>query len=186
MLDQLDVRPGQRVLEIGSGTGYNAALLAELTGPDGEVVTLDIDHDVVARARAALHCSGHRERVTVLAGDGRLGAPGRGRFDRIIVTAGAWDIPPAWTDQLSPGGRLVVPLRWRGHTRAIAFTHHPDQQLLRSDAVAVCGFIPLIGADGEHQQPLDAEQAVTLSYDAEQHIDPAQLVGILDRPLRSA
>lgn len=57
MLDQLDVHPGQRVLEIGSGTGYNAALLAELTGPTGEVATLDIDPDIVARAQTALHRS---------------------------------------------------------------------------------------------------------------------------------
>ncbi|MEV1179505.1 methyltransferase domain-containing protein, partial [Nonomuraea sp. NPDC049784] len=113
MLEQLDVQPGHRVLEIGAGTGYNAALLAELAGPEGHVTTVDIGADIVAGARRGLAAAGY-DRVQVVHGDGATGHPENAPYDRIIVTAGAWDVPPAWREQLAPGGRLVVPLRVRG------------------------------------------------------------------------
>lgn len=86
MLGQLQVVPGQRVLEIGSG-GYNAALLRELVGPEGSVTTIDIDQEIVDRARACLATAGYRD-VRVVCGDGEFGAAQYGPFDRIIVTAG--------------------------------------------------------------------------------------------------
>jgi protein-L-isoaspartate(D-aspartate) O-methyltransferase len=182
MLDQLDVRPGHRILEIGSGTGYNAALLAELSGPDGRVVTVDIDPECTARTRAALARTGHAE-VEVRTGDGALGTSDGGVFDRIIVTAGAWDIPPAWFDQLVLGGRLVVPLRWRRQSHSVAFIRDPDR--LRSDGHEVCGFIPMDTPDGEHScdiGSLDTGEPVTLTWDADQAVDPGALSGILDQP----
>ena len=101
MLDQLDVQPGHRVLEIGAGTGYNAALLDHLAGDDGQVVTVDIDPDAIHRARAALDTTGH-PRVEVITGDGTVGAPDHGMFGRIVITAGAWDVPPAWNRPARP------------------------------------------------------------------------------------
>jgi protein-L-isoaspartate(D-aspartate) O-methyltransferase len=118
MLAQLDVRPGQPVLEIGSG-GYQAALLRELTGPGGSVTTLDIDPDVIGRARACLDRAGYGD-VRTLCADGEFGAPEYGPFDKIIVAVQAWDIPPAWTEQLAPDGRLVTPLQTRGVSRSWA------------------------------------------------------------------
>ena len=112
-------RPGDQVLEIGSG-GYNAALMRELTGPKGSVTTVDIDPEVTARARALLDQAGYDD-VLVVRADGEYGVPGQAPYDRIVVTVTAWDIPLAWIDQLRPGGRIVVPLRVRGQTRAIAF-----------------------------------------------------------------
>ncbi|MBL7491906.1 hypothetical protein I6A60_20250 [Frankia sp. AgB1.9] len=109
MLAQLDALPGHRVLEIGAGTGYNAALLAYLVGPAGSVTTIEYDADA---ARTAL--SGLGEAVTVVQGDGMLGGPEGPVFDRIVVTAGAWDIPKAWWAQRAEDGRLVVPLRLLG------------------------------------------------------------------------
>ncbi|MDR3083274.1 MAG: methyltransferase domain-containing protein, partial [Streptomyces sp.] len=108
MLEQADVRPGMRVLEIGSG-GYNAALIAELVGPEGEVVTVDIDPFVTDRAQKYLAEAGY-ERVRVVLADGSGQVEG-GPFDRIIVTVGAWDLPPAWTGALVEGGTITVPLR---------------------------------------------------------------------------
>jgi protein-L-isoaspartate(D-aspartate) O-methyltransferase len=180
ILDQLDLRPGQRVLEIGAGTGWNAALLAHLVGSDGAVVTVDVDPDCTTRAHVALTEAGYGG-VTVITGDGLRGAPGHGVFDRIVVTAGAWDVPPAWTAQLAPGGRLVVPLRWRGQTRSTAFVHGPDG-VLRSDDLALCGFIPLAGPDGESRAPIDAEATVTMLWDRDQPVDPTLLVDALDDP----
>lgn len=178
MLDKLDVQPGHRILEIGAGTGYNAAVLADLTGPDGHVTTVDIAPDVTAGARHALHNTGYRE-VEVITRDGALGAPEHPPYDRIIVTVGAWDIPTAWFDQLKPGGRLVVPLRWRGQTRAVAFVRTETRWV--SDWVELCGFVPMIGQDGEHTATIDADGQVALYWD-DQLIDPAALHGVLDQP----
>ncbi len=143
MLEQADIRPGMRVLEIGSG-GYNAALIAELVGEDGEVTSIDIDADIVARARRLLDATGYSSRVHTAVADGEEGLPSRAPFDRIIVTVGAWDIPPAWTDQLAEGGRIVVPLRVRGLTRSIAFDDAEDHLVSRE--YRLCGFVPMQGA----------------------------------------
>jgi protein-L-isoaspartate(D-aspartate) O-methyltransferase len=183
MLDQLDVRPGDRILEIGAGTGYNAALLAHLTGPAGQVTTLDIDNEITAQARQALEATGYWQ-VNVITRDGALGAAEHAPYDRIIVTAGAWDLPPAWREQLAPGGRLAVPLRWRGQTRSIAFT--PWHDWLRSDSVELCGFVPMIGQDGERTGPIDPGGHVALHWDAGQPIDPGALAEILAREKTAA
>ncbi|MGH3828764.1 MAG: methyltransferase, FxLD system [Pseudonocardiaceae bacterium] len=135
MLEQAQLAPGMRVLEIGSG-GYNAALIAELVGEEGQVTTVDIDPDVVDRARRCLAAAGYR-RVTVVLADAEGGVPDYAPYDRIIVTAGVWDIPPAWSDQLAEGGRLVVPLRMRGLTRSIVFER--DGGHLASRSYELCG-----------------------------------------------
>jgi len=109
MLEMLDVRPGARVLEIGAGTGYNAALLCHLAGEAGSITSVELDPVVADEARAHLRAAGAPARVVV--GDGRLGVEDAGPFDRIVATASVDSIPRAWCDQLVPGGLLVVPLR---------------------------------------------------------------------------
>jgi hypothetical protein len=79
---------------------------------------------------------------------------------------GAWDIPPAWWDQFAPAGRLVVPLRWRGQTQSIAFTHADN--LLLSDSVHLCGFVPMLGQEGERSGHIDPNGQVTLYWDEDQ------------------
>src|SRR5262249_18254734 len=104
MLEQLELEPGHRVLEIGAGTGYHAALLDRVVGEEGRVVRIDTDRDVAERARASLGRAGYSG-VDVVCGDGGLGhAPGA-PYDRMIVTVGAGDIPPALREQLGPDGR---------------------------------------------------------------------------------
>ncbi|PZG16776.1 methyltransferase, FxLD system, partial [Spongiactinospora gelatinilytica] len=120
MIEQAELRPGSRVLEIGSG-GYNAALLAEVVGPGGRVVSVDIDPEVTGRAAALLEAAGYGGRVTVITADAQGEVFGRESFDAIIVTAGAWDLAPAWLRELAADGRLVVPLRMNGVSRSIAF-----------------------------------------------------------------
>lgn len=143
MLEQLAVEPGHRVLEVGAGTGYNAALLARLVGDRGSVTTIDIDQDLVDRARSQLGVAGFHD-VTVVCADGAGGWPANAPYDRIIVTAGARDLPPAWTEQLVEGGRLVVPLSLRGVQQLVAFDGVADH--LRSVSIVNGGFMPLRGA----------------------------------------
>jgi protein-L-isoaspartate(D-aspartate) O-methyltransferase len=110
MLEQLQVRPGQRVLEVGAGSGYNAALLSSLVGPGGLVVSVELDEEIAQAARAALAQGGYP--VQVVTADGRQGWAAAAPLDRIIVTASTDDLPRAWFEQLAVGGRLVLPLRF--------------------------------------------------------------------------
>lgn len=181
MLEQLDVQPGHRVLEIGAGTGYNAALLAYLAGPDGHVTTIDIDADVVEGAHRGLAASGYGS-VQVIRGDGEYGFPGHAPYDRIIVTAGAWDVPPAWSAQLVMDGRIVVPLRLRGLTRSVALERADG--FLRSRSMVYCGFIPMRGA-GHCPEPtlkLRDDIEVYLRLDDRQSADAEALGRALDHP----
>ncbi|MCS0637036.1 methyltransferase domain-containing protein [Streptomyces sp. LP05-1] len=110
MLRDLDVRPGQRVLEIGTGTGWNAALLAQRAG-SGQVVSVEVDPGVAERARAALDRFGCV--VEVVQGDGLLGHPAGGPYERTIATCGLRELPFAWVEQSRPGAVIVAP--WGTH-----------------------------------------------------------------------
>ncbi|NUP76769.1 MAG: methyltransferase, FxLD system [Nonomuraea sp.] len=145
MLGQLGVEPGHRVLEIGAGTGYNAALLAFLAGPEGRVVSLDLDAGIVEAARRHLDAAGF-PRVEVACADGAEGFAARAPYDRVIATVGVWDLAPAWLDQLAPGGRLVAPLDLRGVQASVAMERDGDHWVSRT--VAACGFMRMRGPSG--------------------------------------
>jgi methyltransferase of FxLD system len=157
MLELLEVEPGHRVLEIGAGTGYNAALLAHLAGPKGRITSVDVDARVARQARRTLRENGYR--VLVVAGDGRMGYERRAPYDRIIAAACADEIPRAWLEQLADGGRLIVPLQLDRDRSAIqvipVFERLGDR--LRSTGFTWGGFMPLHGGDGGWRPP-----AVTL------------------------
>jgi protein-L-isoaspartate(D-aspartate) O-methyltransferase len=141
MLEQLDVREGDHALEIGTATGYNAALLAFLVGPGGRVVSVEIEADLAARAEESLGATGFPQ-VRVVRGDGRTGYPPGAPFDRIIVTAGVREVAPAWLDQLAEGGRLVVPLvNLTGEGMSVLFEMVDGEPVARSGRP--CGFVPL-------------------------------------------
>jgi protein-L-isoaspartate(D-aspartate) O-methyltransferase len=157
MLDQLAVGPGDRVLEVGAGTGYNAALLAAL---GAAVTTVELQPGVADSARANLRPTGvpvaadggewpaAAERVEpgsvrVVTGDGA--APPAGRYDRVIVTAGCWSLPAALTDALADDGVLVAPLRINGVELVLPLRR--AGALLRGAGGIPCGFMPLRGDD---------------------------------------
>lgn len=143
MLQQLKMRPGMRVLEIGAGTGYNAALLAELAGGDERITTLDIQEDVVEQARRGLARAGHG-RVRVLCRDGFEGAPEAAPFDRMVATVGCPDVSPRWLAQLAPGGFLLVPLH---HVGANPLTRiWQEDGATAGRIVGFSGFIAIQGA----------------------------------------
>ncbi|HEY4008065.1 MAG TPA: methyltransferase, FxLD system, partial [Pseudonocardia sp.] len=158
MLEQLALRIGHRVLEIGTGTGYNAALMAQLVGPSGAVVSVDIDDDLVLSARGHLDAAGIAG-VTLATRDGALGYSEGAPYDRIVLTVGSWDIQPAWWDQLAPGGRLLLPLSVRGSQLSVALDLVPGTpRRLRSESVRSCAFVRMRGqgADPEGSHPLAA------------------------------
>lgn len=146
MLEQLGVRAGDRVLEIGTGSGYNTALLAELTGPYGWVGSIDVDGRLVTGAAARLGelAPGQGTTLDLRRGDGWLGAPDAAPFDRIESTVGVDDLPPAWCGQLAEGGLLVAPL-WLRPGLELSVAMRRSGRLLHSDSVAPCGFLQLRG-----------------------------------------
>jgi protein-L-isoaspartate(D-aspartate) O-methyltransferase len=167
MLEQAGIQPGHRVLEIGSG-GYNAALLSELVGPGGAVTTVDIDAEVIERARQGLSVTGYDE-VRVVLADGEFGSPESAPYDRIVVTVTAWDIAPAWVDQLAERGRIVVPLRFRGQTRSIALDLVDGR--LESRSMRLCGFVCMQGAGASYERVVLLEKdTVSLGFDTDQEI----------------
>lgn len=161
VLEQLEIGTGERVLEVGSGTGYNAALMAHLVGEEGQVVTVEIDEALARPARQGLAAVlGKVEKgfgdIEVIHADGSLGHPERSPYDRIVVTAAAPDIAPAWREQLAREGRLAMPLElWPGLQVRAAFEPAEDylgREHLVSVAGSWCGFLPLGGelADPEN------------------------------------
>ncbi|WP_405583544.1 methyltransferase, FxLD system [Streptomyces sp. NBC_01190] len=183
MLDQLDARPGERILELGAGTGYNAALLAHLVGDSGHVTTIDVDDDLVEGARTHLATAGFSN-VEVLTRDGALGNAEGAPYDRIIATVGAHGVPHAWLAQLAPGGRLVVPQRLKGSvSRSIAYEQHDGRWTSVSSEMNT--FMPLrrgIADDDRRVIPLSTDGTVRLQAPAGQLIDAEALAGVLDQP----
>jgi protein-L-isoaspartate(D-aspartate) O-methyltransferase len=181
MLEQLGLARGNRVLEIGTGTGYNSALMAFLVGESGTVVTVDIDEDMVARARGNLAAAGYA-RVTVICGDGGFGAPDHAPFDRIIVTAGAWDLAPDWLAQLGPGGRIVLPLSVRGIQLCVALEREAGHW--RSRSACRCGFIRMAGAFAgpESFVPLGPQPGLHVQADEGRPVDAGALYEVLSGP----
>ncbi|RBQ21418.1 protein-L-isoaspartate(D-aspartate) O-methyltransferase [Spongiactinospora rosea] len=112
-LELLDPRPADRILEIGTGSGWTAALLAWRAGPQG-ITSIEVDPQIAAQAAANLRAAGWAPHLIV--GDGVKGCPERAPFDRVHVTAGVSDIPPAWIEQTRPGGVIVLPWHTSGRT----------------------------------------------------------------------
>jgi protein-L-isoaspartate(D-aspartate) O-methyltransferase len=158
MLDQLDLAPGHRVLEIGAGTGYNAALISHIVGPTGQVTSVDIDPELVVAAREHLASAGFGD-VTVVVADGAGGDPEHAPYDRIIASVGVSDLAPAWLAQAAASARIVVPLDVRGTQLSVAFERADPATLdgpWTSRSLAPCGFMRMRGAlaDPERVVPL--------------------------------
>lgn len=140
MITALDVRPGLRILEIGAGTGYNAALLAAL---GATVTSIDVQADVADRARAAL-ASAKVDGVRVVHGDGYAGAPGE-RFDRVIVTVGIAGLSPRWLDQLDPDGLVIAPVDHAGTHPVLAVRVPQPGGPVTASVVCPSGFMTAAG-----------------------------------------
>jgi len=142
MLEKLDIRPEHRVLEVGTGTGYGAALLGELAE---EVWTIERHAELVEKAQVILARLGYAN-AHVLHGDGSSGLPERGLFDRILVAAAAPSVPKALLDQLADGGKLIIPVGNR-YQQVLQLVRKIGDEVAVVEAEA-CRFVPLVGEHG--------------------------------------
>lgn len=142
MVEALAVAPQDRVLEVGTGSGYQAAILGELAS---EVWTIERHLELADTARETLSQLGYGN-VHVVHGDGSLGLPEQAPFDRILVAAAAPRIPGSLLAQLADGGRLVIPIGSRGEQQVQVLRKAGDQVI--TTAHDLCRFVPLVGAEG--------------------------------------
>ncbi len=140
--ETLALRPGQRGLDVGTGSGYQVAVLAEL---GAEVVTIERIPELAEQARANLAAAGY-DRVEVVVGDGTLGLPERAPYDGIAVAAAAPGFPETLYEQLRPGGRLVVPVGGTRAQRLELIVRSPEGPAVVHSVP--CRFVPLVGEEG--------------------------------------
>ncbi len=139
--EKLDVKSGQKVLEIGTGSGYQACILLEL---GASVYTIEVNRQLYDRTRAFLPTLGYRP--FFLFGDGSMGLAAKAPFDRIIVTAGAPVVPKELTSQLAEGGILVIPVGDRERQKMLKIIRQGGQ--LHEEAYDYFAFVPLVGQQG--------------------------------------
>ncbi|CAL9561145.1 methyltransferase domain-containing protein [Streptomyces sp. Tu 3180] len=149
MLAELGVREGGAVLEIGTGSGYNAALLAHRLGTGDLVTTVDLDPEITGPARRHLDAAGYHP--AVVTGDGARGVPARAPFDRIIATCVLPSVPRAWLGQCRPGARILTPFATGVVALTVRDAGHAEGPFLHTPAY----FVPLRGASRSWQDPPD-------------------------------
>jgi protein-L-isoaspartate(D-aspartate) O-methyltransferase len=156
MLDMLELAPGQRVFELGAGTGWNAALIGHIVGATGRVVSVEIIPELIQSARASVAAVG-LDHVEIVEGDGGDGHERHAPYDRAIFTAGSYDLPRAFYRQVKTGGMILFVLKNKGGADTlILFEKHEDH--FRSRRSLMCGFVPLTGRfhiDSMEARPLD-------------------------------
>ena len=155
MCEQLKLEEGHRILEVGAGSGYHAALCAEIIAPagsknPGHVYTVEIFEDLVFFAQENLRRAGYSDHVTIIHGDGGQGLPELAPFDRVLVTAAAPDIPPPLIEQLIPEGLMVIPVGSRGFYQELIIVTKNKDSKVRQHRWGGVAFVPLRGKYGDY------------------------------------
>jgi len=148
MDEALELRQGMKVLEVGAGSGYHAATIAEIVGDKGHVFTVEYVDKLVAIARNNLSRSGYTNRVTIVQGDGSLGYAERAPYDRVVVTAAAPKIPPPLLEQLKHNGILVMPVGGRMFPQELIRVRKKPDGALERNSLGGVAFVPLVGKFG--------------------------------------
>jgi protein-L-isoaspartate(D-aspartate) O-methyltransferase len=146
MLEKLDLKEGQKVLEVGGGSGYHAALVAYIVGERGLVISIERIGSLAERAREALRDVGLEKRVVMVVGDGSLGWEKKAPYDRIFITAASPQIPPPLVDQLRDGGKLLIPLGSL-HLQTLVLAEKKGNKI-KKKSHGGCMFVPMIGEYG--------------------------------------
>ncbi len=148
MNEALELDQGLTVLEVGAGSGYHAATIAEIVGPQGHVYTVEIIEDLVRTARTNLEGAGYSDRVTLVHGDGSLGYPDRAPYDRIILTAAAPEIPRNLTEQLKVGGIMLAPIGGKFFPQELIMIRKKTDGGIERRELGGVAFVPLKGKHG--------------------------------------
>lgn len=152
ILDYLKLQKGQKILEIGSGSGYQAALIAhairDITKNEGHVYTIEIVPNLISFARQNIQSANLHDFITVIEGDGTLGYPEKEPYDRIILTAAGPTIPPPLMKQLKIGGYLVMPLGRPMTTQTMIRVEKTSEKDYETENLSFVGFVPLRGKYG--------------------------------------
>ncbi|UCG70732.1 MAG: protein-L-isoaspartate O-methyltransferase [Thermoplasmata archaeon] len=146
MAEKLDLKPGHKVLEVGGGSGYHAAVVAEIIGKEGHVFSIEYIEDLAKKGRENIQKAGLGERVTIIHGDGSEGLSEHAPFDRIFVTAASPDVPPPLLDQLADKGKLLIPAGGR-HFQILLYYERKGNKIIKKD-YGGCVFVPLRGKYG--------------------------------------
>ena len=146
MVEKLELKPGHKVLEIGSGSGYHAAVVAEMVVPDGHVYTIERIEPLASFAEENLKRTGYKDSVTVIMGDGSKGLKEHAPFERIFVACSAPNVPAPLIEQLADGGKMLVPVGGRMYQDLICVERRGNRYLKESHGG--CVFVPLIGEFG--------------------------------------
>ncbi|MGQ9582856.1 MAG: protein-L-isoaspartate(D-aspartate) O-methyltransferase [Thermoplasmatota archaeon] len=147
MAEALELERGQKVLEVGGGSGYHAAVVASIVAPGGHVFSVERIASLAERARASLEAAGLSSWVTMVVGDGSRGLPEHAPYDRIFVACAAPDVPPPLFEQLREGGKLLVPVGPVYAGQELIRVEKRDGRQVRTD-LGGCVFVPLIGEHG--------------------------------------
>jgi len=153
MCEGMKLRPGHKVLEVGAGSGYHAALCAEMVAPadsqkQGHVYTVEIVKGLIEFAKSNLERTGYSDRVTLIHGDGGLGLPEYAPFDRVLVAAAAPTIPEPLIDQLSPSGIMLIPIGGRGLFQELVMIEKDEDGNISHRNWGGVAFVPLTGKYG--------------------------------------
>jgi protein-L-isoaspartate(D-aspartate) O-methyltransferase len=146
MVEAMRARPGHRVLEVGGGSGYHAAVIAEVVGTQGHVYTVERIEPLAERARANLQSAGLADRVTVLVGDGSCGWPEHAPYDRISVACAAPRVPEPLQEELADGGMLLIPAGSHYVQELLRVTRQGS--MYHTERLGGCVFVPLVGKCG--------------------------------------
>lgn len=146
--EKLDLQKGMKILEIGTGFGYNAAVIAEIVGEDGHVFSIERISSLAEIAIANLKRTGYDKNVTVIIGDGTLGLASEAPFARIYVTAGAPKIPETLKEQLEIEGKLIIPVGTTNYNQELIMIEKIEEDQFKSKSLGGVAFVPLIGEHG--------------------------------------
>ncbi len=146
MVEKLDLKEGQRVLEIGGGRGYHAAVIAELVGEGGKVITVELLESLANNAKKVLNKAGY-DNVKVVTGDGSKGFEQESPYDRISVACGAPEIPPPLVNQLNVGGKILIPVGGSFYQNLVLAIKIDKDKIKKKDLGGVL-FVPLKGKYG--------------------------------------